>query len=180
MVSRKSRTPRSGAPKPGAAKPRAAALRAATVKPRTAAIRKDAAAGPKPDKILPDPVAADLVVAGIGGAAADEEASSTEVATGGNEGTQDTQFKKKHLFERVVALSGVKKRVAKDVVEATLSALGDALGEGRTVNLPPLGKLTVNRQKDIASGEVLIVKLRRTGAAGKPVADPLADTGEDG
>jgi DNA-binding protein HU-alpha len=39
--------------------------------------------------------------------------------------------------------------------------MGDALTAGEELILPPFGKAKVNRQKDLSSGEMLIVKLRR-------------------
>ncbi|MCC0064252.1 MAG: HU family DNA-binding protein [Defluviimonas sp.] len=79
-----------------------------------------------------------------------------------------TVLKKKELVERVVAASGVKKKDAKSVVEATLRVLGDALAAGEDLVLPPFGKAKVNRQKDLGSGEMLVIKLRRNGPAAKP------------
>lgn len=179
MVTTKSRTPKSGTPK-STAKPRATKVRAAAAKPRTAALRKGTTAATKAGSsraVVTE--TADMVIAGAGPVTTAAQATSADLPQT-TDAAEDASYKKKHLIERVVAISGAKKRVAKDVVEATLAALGDALVEGRTINLPPLGKLTVNRQKDLASGEVLIVKLRRGGAAGKPGADPLADSGEAG
>lgn len=179
MVTTRSRTPKSGTPK-STAKPRANALRAAAAKPRTAALRKGGSAATKAGSSRAAMTeTAEMAIAGAGPVATAAQAAAADLPQTATDGAEDASYKKKHLVERVVAISGAKKRLAKDVVEATLAALGEALNEGRSLNLPPLGKLTVNRQKDIASGEVLIVKLRRSGAAGKPGADPLADGGED-
>lgn len=65
------------------------------------------------------------------------------------------------LIDAVVAASGVKKPQAKPVVEATLTALGLLLSDGKELNLPGLGKLQVLRRKERPNGEVLVVKLRR-------------------
>ncbi len=70
-------------------------------------------------------------------------------------------LKLRDLLERVGERSGVKKKDTRAVVEATLAALGDALGKGEALNLPGLGRGRVNRQKDTAGGEVMIVKLKR-------------------
>lgn len=71
--------------------------------------------------------------------------------------------KKKDLVDRVTAMSGAKKRDVKLIVEATLQVLGDALSKGEELNLPPFGKAKVNRQRDLAQGEMMVVKIRRGG-----------------
>ncbi len=70
-------------------------------------------------------------------------------------------FKIKDLVDRVATASGAKKKDLKTVVEAVLAELGQALSEGKELNLPPLGKARVNRQK----GDMLVVKLKRGAAA---------------
>lgn len=88
-------------------------------------------------------------------------------------------LRKKQFIERVVAESGMKKKDVKPVVEAALKVLGEALTRGEELILPPLGKARVNRQKDLGSGEILIVKLRRRGdAAASEGDDPLAASAE--
>jgi DNA-binding protein HU-alpha len=96
--------------------------------------------------------------------------------------TVDVQpvLRKKELFERVAIISGAKKRDVKSIVEATLQVLGDALASGESLALPPFGRAKVNRQKDLASGEMLMVRLRRNGDSGgeassQPTA-PIAET----
>ena len=69
--------------------------------------------------------------------------------------------KKKELIERVSEASGIKKGIAKKVIEATLKEMGDIMQEGTEMNLPPLGKLSINRQKEVANAFILIAKLRR-------------------
>ena len=69
-------------------------------------------------------------------------------------------LKLKELVERVAKTSGAKKNGLKEIVEAVLAEMGQALGEGKELNLPPLGKAKVNRQK----GDLLVLKLKRTGA----------------
>ena len=73
------------------------------------------------------------------------------------------QLKVKDLIDRVCTRSGVKRKDAKGVIEATLAVLGDALAKGEHLNLPGLGKAKVSRQKDTAGGEMLIVKIKRGG-----------------
>lgn len=71
-------------------------------------------------------------------------------------------MRKKELIDAVVERSGSKKKDAKPVIEAMLAVLGDAVAEGRELNLQPFGKLKVNRSKDISNGKVMICKLRRS------------------
>ncbi len=68
---------------------------------------------------------------------------------------------KKEFVNRVLAASGRTRAEARPVIEATLEQLGLAFAKGETVTLPPFGKARVNRQRDIAGGEVLILRLRR-------------------
>ncbi|MFU8865568.1 MAG: HU family DNA-binding protein [Rhodobacterales bacterium] len=71
------------------------------------------------------------------------------------------ELKKRELLERVVTRSGVKKRDAKLVVEAMLAVMGEALAEGEELNLPPFGKLKINRVKESPNGRILNCKLRQ-------------------
>ena len=72
---------------------------------------------------------------------------------------------------------GGKKKAARDVVDATLTALGEAMATGKNFNLPPLGRGRVVKQAD----GMLTLKLRQ-GTPGKGKADaakePLAATEE--
>ncbi len=100
-------------------------------------IKKTAKAGPKP-------VASDAPVI--------EEVGETAT------------LRLKDLIDKVVVISGAKKKDAKSVVDAMLRVLGDALAAGENLILPPLGRLHVNRTKQLVSGDVMIVKLKRTDA----------------
>lgn len=89
-------------------------------------------------------------------------------------------LRKKDFIDRVVARSGLKKRDAKPLVEAALAELGEAIARGEELNLPPFGKLKVNREKDLANAHVLICKLRRPKGMDVPpgAKDPLANAAE--
>ena len=83
------------------------------------------------------------------------------------EPTLKVQLKKKEFFERVVERSGVRKGEAKTAVEAALAVLGEALAKGEEVNLPPLGKIKVNREKATPRGMAYTLRLvRLSGAEG--------------
>jgi DNA-binding protein HU-alpha len=111
--------------------------------------------------------------AGTGNSAADVATENTVAAP---------VMRKKDLVDRVVKRTEVKKKEAREIIDAVLDELGLALTRGDELNLPPLGKAKVNRQRDLVSGEVLIVKLRRPGPgqeSGEESADaPLADADE--
>lgn len=138
-----------------------------TLKDPSAKRRTGKAAGAKP--IAERRPRAGAVQAG-GGETADADAASGEGATG--------SLRKKDLLDRVGAKSKAKKKDIKDVVEATLLVLGEALAAGEELNLPPLGKAKVNRQKGVAGGDMYIIKLRRsTGktAGGDEATEALAE-----
>ena len=91
------------------------------------------------------------------------------------------QVKKKDFVERVVLRSGAKKPVVRDLTEAVLAVLGEALAKGETLVLPPLGKISVARTVDKTGGDILHVKLRRMAAPEDAkknedsASDPLAE-----
>lgn len=80
-------------------------------------------------------------------------------------------LKKKELLDDVVNRSGVKKKYAKPVVEAMIDLLGEAITEGRELNLQPLGKIKHQRSKDTANARITVAKIRQSKAAG-PALDP--------
>jgi len=144
--------------KPAAAK--AATQKKAAAKPKAAAAPKPAAARTAPK------AAAKPAAASVNKPAASEGES----------------VKKKALYDRVAALSGAKKRDVKVIVEATLAVLGKALSDGEELQLPPLGKLRVSRQKSANGSENLVLRLRRAGGATenkKEHKEGVAPVGED-
>jgi DNA-binding protein HU-alpha len=100
------------------------------------------------------------VVAGVPNGAPDEQSIEDKAAN------SSPFLKKQELVERIVKASGAKKKDVKLIVEAALGVIGDALSAGEELNLPPLGKMKVNRQRDEGNAEVLILKLRRGGGKG--------------
>lgn len=71
------------------------------------------------------------------------------------------ELRKKELIDDVVARSGIKKKDAKPVIEATLAAMGEALAEKRELVLRPFGKIKVRREKDMPNARVLTAKIRQ-------------------
>lgn len=82
--------------------------------------------------------------------------------------------KLKDLIDSVASATGGKKADVKATVEATLAALGEALATGKSLAVPPLGKLRVVKNK----GPALTLKLRLADGA-KAAGLALADDGED-
>ena len=89
-------------------------------------------------------------------------------------------MRKKELIDMVVERSGNKKKDAKPIIEAMLAVLGDAVAEGRELNLQPFGKLKVNRCKDVPNGKVMICKLRRSNRSFGPQAENTKTPGTSG
>ncbi len=82
-------------------------------------------------------------------------------------------LKVKDLVDLVAKATGGKKKDLKETIEATLAALGQAVADGKDLNLPPLGKLRVNRQK----GDAYVLKLKRGAekAGKKDVSEGVAE-----
>lgn len=89
------------------------------------------------------------------------------------------EMKKKELIDLVVERSGIKKRYAKPTIEAALAVLGEAMAEGRPLNLKPMGKVKVHKSKPIAGGQVLMARVRQHESnAEDSEPDPLAEVAE--
>ncbi|MGJ8545254.1 MAG: HU family DNA-binding protein [Sulfitobacter sp.] len=82
------------------------------------------------------------------------------------------EMRKKELFDLVTARSGMKKKDVKPVVEALLAVFGEAISEHRDMVLPPLGRLKIQRSKDLKDAQVTVLKLRQR----KPQAGAASDT----
>lgn len=104
--------------------------------------------------------------------------AEVSVDTTAAEASEDNVMRKRDLIDRVVAQSGVKKKDAKPAIEAALAILGEALSNEEQLNLPPLGKVMVNRKKDIDNGEILVIKLRRSKQAIEGTNAPLEEDDE--
>ena len=92
----------------------------------------------------------------------------------------DAPIKKPELIERVMAETGMKKKDVKPVVEAMLAVLGRALVGGEELTVPPLGKLMINRSKEVSNATIINIKLRHPNAVkirnDAPTADPIVAT----
>ena len=88
--------------------------------------------------------------------------------------TASNALKLKDLIDSVAEATGAKKPDVRKTVEATRAALGEALATGKSLTVPPLGKLRVVKTK----GPALTLKLRLADGA-KAAGLALADDGED-
>lgn len=70
-------------------------------------------------------------------------------------------LRKRELVERVALRAGVKKKDVKPIMEVMLAEMGEALAAGRPCALPPLGRIAINREKELPDGRVVILKLRQ-------------------
>lgn len=93
-------------------------------------------------------------------------AETLDLGRDAGDGPDANVMKKKELIDAVVARSGVKKRDAKPAIEAALAILGEALVEGRVLNLPPFGKAKVQNSKELHDATVLNVRMRRKTSMG--------------
>lgn len=55
-----------------------------------------------------------------------------------------------------------------------LAVLAQALTDGQELNLPPLGKMKVNRQKTTSGGQIILIKLRTGTGTGTGAAKSAA------
>ncbi|QYX55314.1 HU family DNA-binding protein [Roseovarius sp. SCSIO 43702] len=120
---------------------------------------------PKP-KIAPPRMNADAAPG------ADTRGDATDTAPGA------PTLKKQELFKKVADRSGAKKNQVKPIVEAAMEVLGEALAQGRDLNLPPLGKIKQNRVKDNPNARVIVAKIRQPKEGAETVKDTVADAAE--
>jgi len=72
-----------------------------------------------------------------------------------------TVLQKRQFMNRIAQRTGQRNADIRDIVEATLAELGEAIAAGQTLALPPLGRARINRQKDVSGSEVIVLRLRR-------------------
>lgn len=136
---------------------------------------------PKPAPVVIKPVPAPekasipAVASAPAAPSADAPAAEPKLVTSATPVVTGPEMKKKDLIDKVVKRSGVKKKDAKQVVEAMLAVLGEALFEGRELVLQPMGRLKTTRVKEAGNGRVLICRLRQGGGEGKGGKEALAE-----
>lgn len=113
--------------------------------------------------------------------AASSATPSPDAPEGVTPGAEPPALRKQELIASVAERSGAKKRIVKPIVEATIDALAEAVGEGRDLNLQPFGKVKQNRVKDAPNARIVFAKIRQNKAAGAgvtPAKDTVADAAE--
>ena len=86
----------------------------------------------------------------------------------------------KDLVDRVAEATGGKKKGVKEMVEATLTALGESLAKGEDFNLPGFGRTRIARTVEKDGASMMTLKVRRGPHKKKDSAEPLADDEVDG
>jgi len=85
-----------------------------------------------------------------------------EVVTQASSGDIEANvLKKKELLQMVAERSNLNNNKVKPVLEAMLEVLGEAIAEGRELNLQPFGRVKINRQKEVGNARVTIAKIRQ-------------------
>ncbi|WP_299288069.1 HU family DNA-binding protein [uncultured Tateyamaria sp.] len=82
------------------------------------------------------------------------------------------KMRKPELVDAVVAKTGMKKKDVKPIIEAALAVLGSALQSGRELNLEPMGKIKINREKKLPEGKVMHAKIRQPKDLPSETANP--------
>ena len=92
----------------------------------------------------------------------------------------NNKVKRSEFVARVAERSGLRSNQVKPVLEAVLEELGQILLNGEELKHPSLGKLSVNRRKELAAANVVHCKLRRQKpqAADAPTDGPAATAAE--
>ena len=82
----------------------------------------------------------------------------------------------KQLVEAVAEKTDAKKKLVRDVIEAALVELADALSKGHSLSLPGLGNMRVIKTQEKGDAKMMVLRLRVGGNGAK---DDLAEDGED-
>jgi DNA-binding protein HU-alpha len=134
---------------------------------RKSAPKRAPAAAPRPVRAS-KPTTAVPPPASARGVADEDDDDDTDLSHDDADAASGSELKKQELISLVVERADVRKKYAKPVVEAVIEILGEALAEGREMNLQPFGKLKVNRAKDTANARIIVAKIRqaKSGPAG--------------
>ncbi len=84
-------------------------------------------------------------------------------------------FKMKDIVDKASVKSGVNKKDTRAAVEAAVEAMFEALAAGAEMNLPPMGRMKVVKEKATPNGKVLTVKVRLAAAGNPKAKTPLAN-----
>ena len=141
--------------------PAKAPAKAAAKTPIKVAAKAPAKATPKTTTIVSSTESAIKPIASAPTAKLPTAAITTPTVASAIDPILGNELRKKELFDLVVDRSGMKKKDVKPIVEAMLAVLGDAFAEQREMDLQPLGKLKIQRSKELADGQMTILKLRQ-------------------
>lgn len=130
-------------------------------------------------KAAPKPTQAKSASTGAKAAGAPSAPKAT-VVTETTPTTTSPMMKKKELIEAVVERSGVRKKFAKPAIEAMMEVLGEAIAEGRDLNLPPMGKIKQQRTKEAANVRVTVAKIRQSKEAGAAKGEDAPENPKQG
>lgn len=87
--------------------------------------------------------------------------STNDSTSGANKPRQQAPvMRKKEFLDQVMASVTTNRREAKAVIEATLLALSEALQEGKTLAVAPLGKARVARVAGTRGDETYVVRFK--------------------
>lgn len=189
VVKKATSKPKAAKPKVATAKPKPAAKSKAAAKPVTRTTATKPAPQPKAEPPKVSPVVSNFeTITAVETAApakpaaleglppvSDAIPTTPKLVHASSPAVQGPEMKKRELVDVVVKRSGVKKKDAKQVVDAMLAVLGESLADSRELNLQPLGRLKVTRVKQTNGGQVLICKLRQNGGAEKAEKEALAE-----
>ena len=75
--------------------------------------------------------------------------------------TDTPMLRARDLVARVAEATGAKVKDVRDTVEATLAEIGKALDQGQSLQVPPLGKLSLAPRKGADDTSPIKLKLRR-------------------
>ena len=91
----------------------------------------------------------------------------------------EPKVKRGEFVARVAERANLRPNQVKPVLEAVLAEMGALLVKGETLSHPALGKLSVNRHKELPNADVVVCKLRRAKPAPADQSpDPLATAAE--
>ena len=107
-------------------------------------------------------------------------AETAETATVASARVKGPTLRIKDLVDRVAEATGGKKKGVKEMVEATLTVLGESLSKGEDLNLPGFGRSRVARSIEKDGGSLMTLKVRRGPHKKKDSAEPLAEDEVDG
>ncbi len=75
------------------------------------------------------------------------------------------EMKRKDLLDAVSARAELPRHKVKPVMEAMLAVMGEAIAEGRSLNINPLGRMVRKRHKDTPNAKINIVRVRQPKAS---------------